>query len=93
MGSQAEALFPLHRVQRKNSVLELFSMPKVIIKKEKCKACGLCIEVCPKKILRLSTDVNKLGYNPVECTDESLCILCKACATVCPDVVFTLKKD
>lgn len=68
-------------------------MPKVTIKKNKCKACGLCIEVCPVKILRLSSEVNVMGYNPVECTDDDKCILCTSCALVCPDVVFTLVKE
>ncbi|WP_022851184.1 4Fe-4S dicluster domain-containing protein [Limisalsivibrio acetivorans] len=65
-------------------------MLKVVINGDKCKGCGLCIEVCPKKILRFSEKINAMGYTMVECTDQDLCILCKSCALVCPDLVFTL---
>jgi 2-oxoglutarate ferredoxin oxidoreductase subunit delta len=63
-----------------------------VIEKEKCKGCGLCIDVCPKEILQLSENINKKGYNYVECINDDLCISCKACALMCPDLVFTLNK-
>jgi 2-oxoglutarate ferredoxin oxidoreductase subunit delta len=68
-------------------------MPRVIIEVDKCKGCGICITVCPKKILKFSGKFNVSGYNYVECTDESMCILCKSCVLMCPDVVFTLIKE
>ena len=61
-------------------------MDKVIISEETCKGCGLCVEFCPKKILKLSDDViNAKGYSPAVCIDQSECIGCTFCATVCPD--------
>jgi 2-oxoglutarate ferredoxin oxidoreductase subunit delta len=43
---------------------------KVTINQEACKGCGLCVTVCPKKIMALSkTVINAKGYNPVEVTD------------------------
>ncbi|WP_265822465.1 4Fe-4S dicluster domain-containing protein [Geovibrio ferrireducens] len=68
-------------------------MIKVLINGEKCKGCGLCIQVCPKKILRFSDNINSMGYSIIMCTDQDACILCKSCALVCPDVVFTLQKQ
>lgn len=67
-------------------------VPKVEIDKEKCKGCGLCIQVCPKQILEHSGKFNVSGYNYISCTDESKCIVCKSCALICPDLVFKLYK-
>lgn len=68
-------------------------MAKVIIAKDTCKGCGLCVTVCPKTILRLSeSEINAKGYSPVEVTDMALCIGCAACARMCPDLVFTIEK-
>lgn len=67
-------------------------MKKVGIDIQKCKSCGLCIDVCPKNILTYSGKLNEAGYNHIECTDDDMCIVCKSCAIVCPDLVFTLNK-
>lgn len=58
-----------------------------------CKGCSLCIDACPKKILRLSERVNAKGYNVVECFKPEDCIGCAFCATMCPDCVISVYKD
>ncbi len=64
---------------------------KVIIDVNRCKGCGLCINVCPTKILILTHDrFNAKGYHPVMVTNSENCIGCGSCATICPDVVFTV---
>ncbi len=65
---------------------------KVEFIESRCKACGLCVEVCPTKILALSDKLNANGYHPVYCLDMEKCIACKSCATICPDVVITVYK-
>lgn len=68
-------------------------MARVIIDKNACKGCGLCENVCPKKILVLSkTELNEKGYSPIEVTDMSLCTGCTACAIMCPDYVFVIER-
>ncbi len=67
-------------------------MPRPIFNKEKCKACEMCIEVCPKKILELSAIVNKKGYNVTHCIDDAVCIGCMFCAKMCPDTVIEIYK-
>lgn len=68
-------------------------MAKLTIKEELCKGCGLCINVCPKKILVLHEEkLNAKGYHPIRLTDEAACIACASCARMCPDVVFTVEK-
>ena len=64
-------------------------MEKITINQDKCKGCGLCVEICPRKVLQLDKlKVNPKGYNPASCTDEDQCISCAFCATICPDVVI-----
>ncbi|MBE7059967.1 MAG: 4Fe-4S dicluster domain-containing protein [Ruminococcaceae bacterium] len=68
-------------------------MAKPIFKKDICKGCGLCVEVCPKGIVALATDeINIKGYHPAGVTDEEKCIGCAFCATMCPDCVITVEK-
>ena len=69
-------------------------MNKVTFNVDRCKGCGLCVTVCPKKIISLSsTTLNKKGYNPAEITDMSKCIACAMCATMCPDTVIKVEKE
>lgn len=68
-------------------------MAKVTFIDELCKGCGLCVSVCPKKILQLDQDrLNSKGYHPASCVDQSLCIGCAFCAVQCPDSVITVEK-
>jgi 2-oxoglutarate ferredoxin oxidoreductase subunit delta len=38
---------------------------RVSFNEDTCKGCGLCVSVCPVKILKLDTSrVNAIGYTP-----------------------------
>lgn len=66
---------------------------KVIVSENDCKGCGLCVSVCPKKVLALSKKkINSKGYSPacVELPDD--CIGCANCAIMCPDSAITIEK-
>lgn len=68
-------------------------MAKVNFNTNLCKGCGLCVDVCPKKIIELETkEVNSKGYYPAHCTDLEQCISCAFCARMCPDCVITVEK-
>lgn len=65
-------------------------MSYVNIDKKKCKACYLCMEVCPKKLIKIGSAANSLGHFPVEFEDpEEKCIGCAMCAVRCPDLAIT----
>ena len=66
----------------------------VSFKTDNCKGCGLCVDACQKKILRLSPDqINTKGHHPAECVDQDKCISCAFCATMCPDCVIKVEKE
>lgn len=69
-------------------------MAKVTFREERCKGCGHCIEVCPKKIISFNEKLNAKGYMPATVTDEKMkdCIGCTSCAKICPDCVITVEK-
>ncbi|HNW92180.1 MAG TPA: 4Fe-4S dicluster domain-containing protein [bacterium] len=57
--------------------------PGVTVHADCCKACGLCIAFCPKKVLRTGTVINRLGY-PATVAGEG-CVGCGTCFYVCPE--------
>lgn len=69
-------------------------MARVIFREERCKGCGHCITVCPKKIIDFTEKLNIKGYHPVGITEEKMkeCIACASCGRICPDLVITVEK-
>lgn len=69
-------------------------MPRgeVIVDKERCKECSLCITACPHDVLRISSTINSRGYHPVEVAVPENCTGCTLCAVICPDLVLTIKR-
>ncbi|MCJ7772332.1 MAG: ferredoxin family protein [Desulfobacterales bacterium] len=59
---------------------------------EKCKGCGLCVDVCPKKVLELTTEVNAKGYFPAYQARPQDCVFCTTCCIMSPDVAITITK-
>ena len=63
------------------------------IDSERCKACNLCVDACPKNVIEVGDDFNRKGYQYVIPARNEDCIGCRQCATVCPDVVITVFKE
>ena len=67
-------------------------MAKVIFNENLCKGCGLCVNACAKKIVKLKSELNAKGYHPAGVEEMDKCIGCAFCATVCPDCVITVER-
>jgi len=52
----------------------------------------LCVVVCPKKTIVISTISNRNGYFPAQ-TDSRDCTGCAACAIVCPEAIIEVLRD
>lgn len=66
---------------------------RVTFQEDLCKGCGLCVSVCPVKIISLDNDkINAKGYHPANVTEMDKCIGCANCATMCPDLVITVER-
>lgn len=65
-------------------------MSHIVIDKDKCKACYLCINESTQKLLKIGSDTNKLGIHVIEFNDPNHeCLGCAMCATRCPDLAIT----
>jgi 2-oxoglutarate ferredoxin oxidoreductase subunit delta len=66
---------------------------KVKVNADYCKACKMCIIVCPNKVISLGTDVNKMGYRAAVSDNNIKCTACKMCATMCPEGAIDIYKQ
>jgi 2-oxoglutarate ferredoxin oxidoreductase subunit delta len=64
----------------------------VEIQVETCKGCELCVEACPQESLKLSKEINKIGYHYAVLIEDN-CTGCTNCALVCPDAVITVYRE
>lgn len=67
-------------------------MPRVNVLSEYCKSCGLCVAICPRKLLVIGDTTNQKGYYTVQMTDETKCLGCALCGQVCPDMALEVYK-
>ena len=64
---------------------------KIVINRDMCKGCYLCIRSCPVKVLEIDPELNSTGTHPVRTADadnkaQGKCIACANCYVICPDV-------
>jgi 2-oxoglutarate ferredoxin oxidoreductase subunit delta len=69
-------------------------MNHVLIDRERCKGCQICIEVCPKRLLSFEERINAHGYHPAQMVPENRekCIGCAFCAIMCPDAAIEVER-
>ena len=72
---------------------------RITLDREACKACYLCISVCPEKLIAISQKLNQKGYYPAEVVETDpekagpRCTGCATCATICPDVAIEVYRE
>ncbi|MBN2035612.1 MAG: 4Fe-4S binding protein [Chitinispirillaceae bacterium] len=69
-------------------------MNHIIINRDECKACYLCVDHCPQKCIVRGTTLNTMGYLAAEFKSER-CTACGICFFVCPEpgAITVIKED
>ena len=69
-------------------------MGLIKINNSRCKSCYICVNTCPKGLIKKSEKTNRLGDYLVEFDDKNNeCIACAMCAKRCPDLAIEVFKD
>jgi len=64
------------------------TMGRIVIDRERCKACGLCLAFCRQELIRFSDEINQQGFYPAAFTETGKCTGCANCALMCPEVAI-----
>ncbi len=63
----------------------------VLIDRDRCKGCELCLHACPQEVLALSRELNARGNFFARAVDPRHCIGCRMCGIACPDTAIELR--
>lgn len=55
-------------------------LKELVINRDWCKSCGICVKFCPTKVLELDSKDKATAIRPEDC------ICCKMCELRCPDL-------
>jgi len=69
------------------------AMAYIEINTDGCKACGLCIEFCPRECIALDDEMNNRGFHAAKLVKADRCTGCRICATMCPDVCIEVFRE
>lgn len=58
----------------------------IVIEDQRCKSCGICIDLCPKHVLVARPPLLKAAV-----ADASACTGCGLCQMLCPDWCISLE--
>jgi 2-oxoglutarate ferredoxin oxidoreductase subunit delta len=69
-------------------------LAEVTLYQELCKGveeCGICIEMCPKKLFLPSEGLNRKGYKTPRVENPETCTQCQNCMIYCPDLAIAVE--
>ena len=66
-------------------------MSNIVIDRDLCKGCELCVNACPQKILAMGREINAKGYFFASVAEPKRCIGCRLCCITCPDMAIAMR--
>lgn len=57
-------------------------LKEIVINRDWCKGCGICVHFCPTKVLELDGEDKSTVIHPENC------IVCQMCELRCPDLAI-----
>lgn len=65
----------------------------IVVDEELCKACELCVNSCPQKVIALNNNIiTSRGFHPAHLAKDG-CTGCGICAIVCPETAITVYRE
>jgi 2-oxoglutarate ferredoxin oxidoreductase subunit delta len=61
---------------------------KIVIDKQLCKGCKYCVMSCPKGVIVIEKQFNKMGYFTAQPEHMGKCTGCALCAQMCPELAI-----
>ena len=61
---------------------------KIVIDKQLCKGCKYCVMSCPKGVIAIEKQFNKMGYFTAHPEHMGKCTGCALCAQMCPELAI-----
>lgn len=68
---------------------------RVVVLKDKCKGCQLCVAYCPREVLETSQEYNAKAYHfpKIKAGKEGDCVACNFCEMICPDFAIFVQEE
>ncbi len=73
-------------------ITDTMKASSIKIDKINCKGCGICIDVCPKKVIANSEEINEYGLFYPYIINLDNCIVCRLCELYCPDFAIDVEE-
>ncbi len=65
----------------------------IVVDENLCKACQLCVESCPQKVIALDMEmITPRGFHPAVLIKDG-CTGCGICAIVCPEAAISVYRE
>lgn len=65
-------------------------MPEIVIHRDWCKGCYICVNVCPRNVLEIDQESFDHGFHPVVAVRPDDCTVCRQCELLCPDLAIAV---
>ncbi len=74
-------------------MVEYIFVAKIEVDITLCKGCGICVEMCPMKVLKMSEKFGPRGYHYPEVVHPEKCTKCRLCELYCPDFAISVEDE